>query len=299
MSRANTRVRIHHTAVDRVFLAIVWVVLSLLLVIFMYPLLFVIISSFSTRVNLALIPEKISFVGYEAVYKYKSIWIGYMNSLYYTIVGTAISLAITIACAYPLSRTDLPGSNIVMGLCVFTMYFSGGFIPTYLVVRNLKMLNSIWAIVLPGAMSVYNMIVMRTYFQTQISHELLEASQLDGCNNIRFLLRIALPLSLPILAVVGLFYAVGYWNSYFSAMIYLEAREKYPLQIFLREILVLNSMDLTNSMELDPEIMAQLQARKNVMKYALIIVASLPVMMLYPFIQRYFVKGVMIGALKG
>lgn len=299
MSKAMSGLKVGHTLSDKIFLTVVWILSIILLVIFLYPILFVIISSFSTRVSPALIPERFSLIGYQAVFEYKAIWTGYTNAVYYTVLGTLVSLAVTIACAYPLSRRDMPGSNVIMGLCVFTMYFSGGLIPTYLVVRDLKLLDSVWALILPGALSVYNMIVMRTYFQTQIPGELLEASQLDGCTNMRFLIRIALPLSMPIIAVVSLFYAVSYWNSYFNAMIYLESRAKYPLQIFLREILVLNSMDLTQDMGMDPELIVQLQARKNVMKYALIVVSSLPVMLLYPFIQKHFVKGIMIGALKG
>lgn len=185
-----------------------------------------------------------------------------------------------------------------MVLCMITMYFSGGLIPTYLVVKNLGLLNSIWAIVLPNAMSVYNMIVMRTYFDNQIPDELLESAQLDGCGNIGFLRSIVLPLSVPILAVVGLFYAVNHWNAYFNAMVYITDRTKYPLQVILRDILITNTLDPT---ETSTDIIAQqgMEERRNVMKYSLIIVASLPVLVLYPFIQRYFVKGMMIGALKG
>ena len=185
-----------------------------------------------------------------------------------------------------------------MVMCMITMYFSGGLIPTYLVVKNLGLLNSIWAIVLPNAMSVYNMIVMRTYFDNQIPEELLESAQLDGCGNIGFLSSIVLPLSVPILAVVGLFYAVNHWNAYFNAMVYITDRTKYPLQVILRDILITNTLDPT---ETSTDIIAQqgMEERRNVMKYSLIIVASLPVLVLYPFIQRYFVKGMMIGALKG
>lgn len=299
MAKAKNSNRIGHSLSDKVFLAVVWFLLMIIFILFAYPILYVLIASFSTRVNLALVPESFSMLGYQAVFNYKAIWTGYVNSLFYAVLGTAISLALTIACAYPLSRRDMPGSNLIMGLFVFTMYFSGGLIPTYLVVRDLKLLNTIWAVILPGSLSVYNMIVMRTYFQNQIPDELLEASQLDGCTNMNFLIRICLPLSMPIIAVIGLYYAVAYWNSYFSAMIYLQSRHLYPLQIFLREILILNTMDLTEQMSMDPEIVAQLEARANVMKYALIVVASVPVMAIYPLVQRHFVKGVMIGAVKG
>jgi len=210
--------------------------------------------------------------------------------------GTTISLAVTVLCAYPLSRSDFKAGGFIMVLCVITMYFSGGMIPTFLVVRNLGLLNTRWAVLLPEAMSIYNMIVMRTYFRTQVPTELLESAQMDGCSNTRYLVSILLPLSVPILAVIGLFYAVGFWNSYFSAMIYLNDRTKYPLALILREILVLNDANIDT---LDVSIVLKLEERRNVMKYAVIIVASLPVMILYPFVQKYFVKGIMIGAIKG
>ena len=204
-------------------------------------------------------------------------------------------------CAYPLSRNDFKGGKYIMALCVFTMYFGGGLIPTYLLIRDLKMLDSIWALVLPGSLSVYNMIVMRTYFKIQIPADLLEASQLDGCGDLRFLIQIVIPLSGPIIAVIALYVAVGLWNSYFDALIYLSTREKMPLTVFLREILVLNSFDGQQSTQLvgSAETMAALERRKEIMKYSLIVVASAPVMIAYPFVQKFFVKGVMIGAIKG
>ncbi len=301
MANAKTKRAIRHTFSDRVFLTVDFIILLLLLIIIAYPLLYIFFASFNaqvTKMGLSLIPEKWSLQGYNAIFEYKYIWSGYWNSIVYTIVGTIINLLVTICCAYPLSRKDFKGRGFVMVLCMITMYFNGGLIPTYLVVKDLGLLNSIWSIVLPGAMSTYNMIVMRTYFDTQIPAELLESAQLDGCGNINFLRSIVLPLSVPILAVVGLFYAVSHWNSYFNAMIYLTDRSQYPLQVILREILITNTLDPT---ETSTDIIAQqgMEERKNVMKYSLIIVASLPVLILYPFIQRYFVKGIMIGAIKG
>ncbi len=185
-----------------------------------------------------------------------------------------------------------------MGLFVFTMYFGGGLIPTYLTMRDYRLLDSVWVLLLPGAVNVYNMIIMRTYFSTQIPRELKEASQLDGCGELRYLWQIVLPLSVPILMVVGLYYAVGIWNSYFDAMIYMTTRSKMPLSVFLRDILILNdSSDMTAAM--DPDALVSLQERQNVMKYALIMVSSVPMFLLYPFVQRYFIKGVMIGSVKG
>ena len=248
MKMKNTAIR--HTLADKIFLACNWVVLTLFLIIIAYPLLFVISASFSggtSIMSLSLWPNNPSLVGYETVFKYRDIWTGYGNSLIYMFAGTVISLVVTVMCAYPLSRPDFKGRGFVMLLCMITMYFSGGLIPTYLTVRALGLLRTRWSVLLPGAMSVYNMIVMRTYMSTQIPRELLESSQLDGCGNIRYLISIVLPLSGPILAVVGLFYAVGLWNAYFDAMIYLSgARQYYPLSLILREILVVNDANIDN-----------------------------------------------------
>lgn len=291
---------IRYTTGDRIFLAIDYVLLACFLIIIAYPLLFVISASFSagaTTMTLSLIPRRFSTAGYEAVLQYKDIWSGYGNSLVYMIAGTVISLALTVLMAYPLSRPDFKAGGFIMVLCMITMYFSGGLIPTYLVVRNLGLLGTRWAVLLPGAMSVYNMIVTRTYFKTSIPGELFEAGQLDGCGNIRYLFSVVLPLSGPILAVVGLFYAVGYWNAYFDAMIYLSGkRGLFPLSLILREILILNDASID---QMDINTLLALEERRNVMKYAVIVVSSLPVMLIYPFVQRYFVKGVMIGAVKG
>lgn len=288
---------IHYTRKDRVFLTVDAIILIFFGTIILYPLIFVVLSSFSAgQVSMTLKVPRWSLEGYRAVFEYQRIWTGYANSFYYMIVGTTINLIVTICAAYPLSKPNLIGRKPFMLLFVFTMYFSGGLIPSYLLVRRLGLLNTAWSILLPGAMSVYNMIVMRTYFATQIPQELCEAAEIDACGAFRFLIRIVLPLSTPILAVIGLFYAVGHWNSYFNAMIYINKRELLPLQVFLREILVLNQLDASN---MDPEEMIRLQERAELMRYSLIVVASLPVMIVYPFVQRYFVKGMMLGAIKG
>ena len=292
---------IRYSLSDRIFLGFVWVILSLFLLIIAYPLLYIVSASMSGGINTmrpSLIPARFSLEGYRAVLQYKWIWVGYRNSLHYLVLGTIISLVVTVCCAYPLSRPDFAARKAVMSLCVFTMYFSGGLIPTYLLIKQLRLIDNPLAILLPCALSVYNMLVMRTYFATQIPEDLREAAQLDGCGDLRFLLRIVLPLSVPVLAVIGLYYAISIWNSYFNAMIYLQTRNKLPLPVFLREILILNTAsDLTQSIDLDA--MASMEARQNVMKYAVIIVSCLPVMLLYPFVQRYFIKGIMIGAVKG
>lgn len=291
---------IRHTAGDYAFLAVDWLILILFFLILAYPLLYVIASSFSAMqiTTLSLIPKRISLEGYRAVIEYKYIWIGYANSLLYMVLGTAIALVVTICCAYPLSRPDFKAGKLLMGLCLFTMYFSGGIIPTFLWIRDLHMLDTIWAIVLPTSLSVYNMIVMRTYFATSIPGDLREAAQLDGCGDFRFLYSIVLPLSGPILAVIALYYAVALWNGYFNAMLYLRTKTKLPLTMFLRDILVLNQMTGLDA-GLDMEQMARAEERAQIMKYSLIIVGSLPMMLIYPFVQKYFVKGVMIGAVKG
>ena len=298
-----TRIRktaIRHTAGDYAFLAFDWLILILFFLILAYPLLYVIASSFSAMqiTTLSLIPKKFSLEGYRAVIEYKYIWIGYANSLLYMTLGTAIALLVTICCAYPLSRPDFKAGKLLMGLCLFTMYFSGGIIPTFLWIRDLGMLDTLWAIVLPTSLSVYNMIVMRTYFATSIPGDLREAAQLDGCGDFRFLYSIVLPLSGPILAVIALYYAVALWNGYFNAMLYLRTKTKLPLTMFLRDILVLNQMTGLDA-GLDMEQMARAEERAQIMKYSLIIVGSLPMMVIYPFVQKYFVKGVMIGAVKG
>ena len=298
-----TRIRksaIRHTAGDYAFLAVDWLILILFFLILAYPLLYVIASSFSAMqiTTLSLIPKRISLEGYRAVIEYKYIWIGYANSLLYMTMGTAIALVVTICCAYPLSRPDFKAGKLLMGLCLFTMYFSGGIIPTFLWIRDLHMLDTLWAIVLPTSLSVYNMIVMRTYFATSIPGDLREAAQLDGCGDFRFLVSIVLPLSGPILAVIALYYAVALWNGYFNAMLYLRTKTKLPLTMFLRDILVLNQMTGLDA-GLDMEQMARAEERAQIMKYSLIIVGSLPMMLIYPFVQKYFVKGVMIGAVKG
>lgn len=285
---------------DKAFIIFDYAVLTLLFIIIAYPLLYVIIASFSAGsggLSIFLIPKKFSLVGYEAVFNYKDIWVGYLNSLINMVLGTVIALTITMLCAYPLSRSDFKGRKLIMILCMITMYFSGGLIPTYLTVKNLGLLNTRLALLLPGAMSVYNMIVMRTYIMTSIPGDIRESAQIDGCGNIRYLLSMVLPLSKPILAVTGLFYAVGFWNAYFDAMVYVSAkRSLYPLALVLREILVLDS---TNMEQLDISTLVALEERRNVMKYAVIVVASVPVMIIYPFVQKFFVKGIMVGAVKG
>ena len=287
---------------DHIFLAFDWVMIVLIFAVVFYPLWYTVIASFDSDVystRLKIWPAKPSLEGYSAIFQYSKVWVGYKNSIVYTVVGTFISMVMTIAAAYPLSRKDLRGRTIVMFLFSFTMYFSGGLIPSFLLVADLKMLDSIWALVIPGAISVYNMIVMRTYFATSIPEELLDASRVDGCSNTRFLSAIVIPLSTPILAVISMYYAIAIWNSYFNALIYITDYKKLPLQMILREILIANQIDANMLGDYDPESAAQLMRMQEIMKYSLILIASVPMLIIYPFVQRYFVKGVMIGAIKG
>lgn len=293
---------IKETGADKVFNGVNYVFAFLFFLVVLYPLLYVVSASFSSPTALVsgkvwILPVEPSLEGYKAVIEYKNVWIGYGNSIFYTVVGTLINIVITIAAAYPLSRKDFYGRNIIMMIFTFTMIFSGGMIPTYILVNNLGLNNSRLALLIPGAMSVYNVIVTRTYFATNISDELLDSGRIDGCTNLRFLVSIVLPLSGAITAVITLFYAVGHWNSFFDALLYLSDRKKFPLQIFLREILLMSNAasDLTLNVA-DENRRLYLN---ELLKYSLIIVASVPLLVAYPFVQKYFVKGVMIGSVKG
>ncbi|MDR1538375.1 MAG: carbohydrate ABC transporter permease [Clostridiales bacterium] len=286
--------------------AVFYIVNDLLLLIFLllvaYPIIYVFSASFSSpRAVMAskviLWPVEPSIEGYVAAFKESRIWTGYGNTIIYTVCGTCINLIMTILCAYPLSRRDFAGRNAFMFIVAFTMIFSGGMLPTYIVIKELGLIDTRWAMLLPSAIGVYNVIVMRTYYQTNISDELLDAAFLDGCDNFRFLWQIVIPLSKPITAVMILFYGVGHWNAFFNAFIYLSSRKLLPLQIFLREILVLNQM--TSDLTFDPKLAAAKQGLADLLKYSLIIVSSLPIWCAYPFVQKYFVKGIMIGSIKG
>jgi len=278
------------------------VILSILLVAVLYPLVYIASASISsaravTSGEVWLWPVDITFAGYTAIFKHHLITSGFVNSIFYTVVGTTLNVTLTILAAYPLSRRDFYGRNVFMFLLVFTLLFSGGLIPTYLVVQDLGLLNTRWALILPTALSVWNVIITRTYFQVTIPDDLLEAARLDGSNDLRFVWDVVLPLSAPIIAVNALFYAVGHWNQYFQALIYLTDQSLYPLQLVLREILVMNNVDA--SMVTDVEDLIARQNLRELLKYSLIVVASLPLLLAYPFVQKHFVRGVMLGSLKG
>ena len=278
-------------------------IMCILLLIFTWPLWFVVIASFSDPAevllgNVILLPKKVTLLSYEKLLAYKNIWIGYGNTLFYTIVGTGINLVLSICFAYPLSKKDFMPRKIILYICLFTMYFSGGLIPTYLVVKKLGIIDTRWAMMIPGAISVYNCLIIRNYFMKSIPGELQEAAELDGANPVQYLIKVVLPLSKPVIAVVGLYYAVAHWNDFYHALIYIYDEKLLPLQSFLRDLLL--SSKLQEDMESMDPAMAQAQAQlAQTMKYSVIIAASVPVLCLYPFIQKYFVKGVMVGAVKG
>lgn len=282
------------------FLNIGFLTVGMLLI--LYPLFFVLIASVSDpnaiyAGQVWLFPKGLTFDGYERIFNDASIWRGYANSLLYAVVGTAISVTLTLFAAYPLSRKDMIGRNLFMWFFLLTTFFNGGLIPTYLLVKDLAMINTIWALVLPGAAGVFNIIIVRTFFQSTIPDEMREAAFIDGCSNTKFFLQMVIPLSKPIIAVMVLFHMVGFWNSFFDALIYLHDQAKYPLQLVLRNILVQNQVN--SSMMIDVDSYAAKLRVTELIKYGVIIVASLPLLILYPFLQRYFVKGVMIGSIKG
>ena len=288
---------------DTIVYFINYILLTVLLVVVLYPLIYIISCSFSSGDALMsgrvkLFPVDLTLQSYKAVFKYQSIWTGYRNSIIYAIVGTLISMVLTLFAAYPLSRDDFRGKKMFTVIILFTMMFSGGLIPTYLLVKNLDLMDTIWAVVLPGAVNAYNIIVARTFFANTIPKELQEAAEMDGCTDFRFFVRIVIPLSTPIIAVLSLWVVVGLWNSYFGPMIYLNSQEKYPLQLVLRRILLLSQVNLNQS-NIDPETIRKNQYLGEMLKYGTIIISTLPLMIVYPFVQKYFVKGVMIGSVKG
>ena len=296
--------KIRGTTSDRIFDVVNFIIALLALLIVLIPLLNVVASSFSSGAavqagKVGIIPVEPTLDAYIEVFQYGDVWIGYRNTIYYTVVGTLLNIVFTVLMAYPLARADLKGRGVIMKLLVFTMMFSGGLIPNYLLVKDLNLLNTPWALWLPGLISVYNVIVMRTFFQTTIPKELLEAAQIDDCTNRRFLWSVVLPLSKTILAVMVLLYAIGHWNSYFNAMLYISDKQKWPLQIFLREILIANQIDMTSMTGSSVQEMMRRQELQTLLKYALIVVASVPVLVVYPFVQKHLVKGVMIGSVKG
>ena len=292
--------RIKESTGDKVFLIAVYIVLGLVVIAVLYPLIFILSSSISspaavTSGRVWLWPVDISFKGFRVLFATPEIITGYANSILYTTVGTIISVTLTIMIAYPLSRRSFYGRNVLMMVITFTMIFSGGLIPTYMVVRQLHLIDTRWALLIPNAIWVWQVIIAKSFFQSSIPEELLEASEIDGCTDMRFIRSVVLPLSKPIIAVLVLMYAVGQWNSYFDALIYLKSANLFPLQLVLRSIIIQNnSASATDAMA-----MVERQQLAELLKYSLIVVATLPVLIIYPFVQRYFVQGMLVGSVKG
>ena len=294
--------KIKMTVGDKVFNSIAISATTLIFLVAIIPLIHIISSSFSSPGAVAggrvfLLPVELSIEGYKAVFSNNMIGIGYLNTIFYTAAGTGINIVLTMITAYALSCPNLPFKKIIMLMFTFTMLFEAGMIPNYMLLRDLKMLDTRWAMLIPGAIGTYNMIITRTFITTSIPQELREAAEIDGCSDIKYLIHVIVPLSKPVIAVITLYYAVAHWNSYFDGFLYLTNRNLYPLQVILRDILYSNTID--QSAVMDPILMAAKQGMVNLLKHSLIVVASVPVMCIYPFIQKHFVQGVMIGSIKG
>ena len=302
MELTTTKRKVKISTGDQMFYLISGLILTAIFLLILYPCIFVVSASFSSGTavqsgKVILGPVGISFVGYDTVFHNVNICKGFINSLFYTFAGTIINVTLTMLAAYPLSRKDLVGRDKLMLFFTFTMFFNGGIITNYILVSKLGLIDTRWSMLLPGAMSIYNMIIARTFLQNSIPNELLEAAELDGCTDIQYLFQVVLPLSKAVLAVLVLFYGVAHWNTYFNAMIYLRNRELFPLTLFLKEILISGQID--PSTVSDPELAEKVSQLAGVIKYSLIVVSMVPVMIVYPFVQKYFVKGVTIGAVKG
>lgn len=288
---------------DKTFNAIVTIVVTIWALIVLYPLIYVVSSSLSsgdavTSGKVLLFPVEFSLKGYELVFQNKQVWSGYANTIFYSVMCTLINLTYTIMIAYVLARKSFQGKGIVTLLYLITMWFSGGMIPKYILVSSMGMVNSRWGYVLMTGMSVSNMVVMRTYFQSSIPGEMLEAAKVDGCTDIRYLLKIAIPLAKPVIAVITLYYLVGNWNSYMDPLIYLRKAELKPLPLILHAMLQ-NTAKIDTSQMMDPAAAAQLADVADTMRYALIVISTVPMLILYPCVQKFFDKGVMMGSLKG
>ncbi len=296
----NKHVHQKLTIGDAIADIVIFLILALVIVAIIYPLWFVLIASFSDPTAVAngqvsLLPQGFTLAGYSKILQDSRIWIGYRNTLIYAIVGTALNLLVTIPCAFGLSRKEFRPRRVIMFIFTFTMFFGGGMIPSYLLMKQLGLLNSMWVFIIPGAVSVYNVIISRSFFESSIPEDLFDAARIDGLSYWGYFLKIVLPLSSAILAVIGLYYFVGHWNDYFTGLIYIRDQDLQPLQNVLQNILLAN--------QTKPG-MAQLTAAQSQnlgdqIKFGIIIVSALPLIIIYPFLQKYFDKGVMIGAIKG
>ena len=289
------------TGKDLAFNIVLYAICIIILLIVVYPLYFIVIASFSNPTEVAngkvwLWPSQFTVDGYKEILRHAEIWVGYRNTIFYTVAGTLIGLAVNIPAAYALSRRDLVGRKVITFYFIFTMFFNGGLIPTYFTIRDFGLYNSFWVMVLPFSVVVYHIIIARTFFDSSLPQGLLDAAQIDGCSNLRFFFQIALPLSKAVLAVIALYTAVAQWNAYFNALVYIKDDGLKPLQLIIRNILITKQSIAGTGDGLSAQ-----EARRlsELMKYAVIIVTTVPIMCVYPFVQKYFSKGVMIGAIKG
>ena len=301
MVRTKKRNAIRETGGDRIFDLVINIIAVVIIVVVLYPLLFTLAASFSdpdyvVNGEVTIYPKGFTLEPYKMVFQNSDIWTGYRNSILYTVVGTITSMVLTICLAYPLSRKDMPHRRALTLIILFTMYFNGGMVPTYMLVRDIGLYNTFWAVILPVAINTYNFIVARTFFENSIPREMYESAMIDGSGDIRTLVSIVLPLSTAILAVLVLYYAVDYWNAYFNALIYLNDDNLYPLQIIIRNILLIGQTEQMGSNSVG---MGDKLKMAEAIKYSVIVVSSAPVLLIYPFVQKYFTKGVMIGAVKG
>jgi len=278
-------------------------VIGIFLILIIYPLWYVIIASISNPIRILqtsflLVPREFNLKAYERVFQNSDIWSSYWNTIKYTFTGTAINIVMTILGGYTLSRRDFYGRNFFTFMFVFTMFFSGGLIPFYLVVRDLRMTNTFWSMVIPNAVATYYIILARTFFQTRVPLELQESARIDGCTNFMLLIKVVIPLSTPFISVIALFYSIGHWNSYFNALIFLSDRARWSLQLVLREILVQAQMDSMMAAATDEGYADRILMREG-LRYSTVVVASVPLLAVYPFLQRFFKEGILVGALKG
>ncbi len=288
---------------DRVIEFVMLLMILLFVIIVLYPLYYVVVASVSDPYDVYagktfFFPSQFTLEGYQKVFKESAIFKGYINSILYTIVGTVVTTALVFTTAFPLSRKEMPGRNAVMIFYLITMYFTGGLIPTYIVVSKTGLLNSMWALILPGGVSVFNVIVTRTYFESSIPQDVLEAAKIDGCGYLKTFWEIVLPLSKPVMAVMVVFAMVAFWNDWFTALIYMSDKDKYPLQLALRQILV-QSQALASALSGMDGGYAEANRITELIKFASIVVGAAPMLIIYPFVQKYFEKGFMIGAVKG
>lgn len=299
----NTHTAIRETRSDKLYGVFSHIIILLVMVILVYPIWAVVVASFSDPTELYkssfhFWPETVTMDSYKLVFRDDSFLTGIWNSVKYTVVGTFINVILNICAAYPLSKRNFKGQSLLMKLFTFTMFFSGGIVPTYILINKMHLIDSFWVMILPSAIGTFNVILMRTYFQTNIPQELEDAASVDGCTNFKFLIRIALPLSIPIIVVVALYYGVDHWNDYFTAMMYLTKRQLYPLQLVLREILLENEAGKMLNVATDAAYAERMMSRMG-LKYAVIVISTIPILVIYPFVQKFFSKGVMVGAVKG